>query len=77
MNKIQNVLNDEESMKQIKELADMLTADNGGQGEQGGKSEAPTQSPQNFFKAWGAFLRLRKASLRKRHRQGVLILQSL
>ena len=59
MNKIQNVLNDEESMKQIKELADMLTADNGGQGEQGGKSEAPT-SPQNmdflsFFKAWGHF----------------------
>jgi len=48
MNKIQNVLNDEESMKQIKELADMLTADNGGQGEQGGKSEAPTQSPQNM-----------------------------
>lgn len=44
MNKIQNVLNDEESMKQIKELADMLTADNGGQGEQ---SEAP-QSPQNM-----------------------------
>lgn len=41
MNKIQNVLNDEESMKQIKELADMLTADNGGQ------SEAP-QSPQNM-----------------------------
>ena len=37
MNKIQNVLNDEESMKQIKELADMLTADNGGQGEQGGE----------------------------------------
>ena len=35
MNKIQNVLNDEESMKQIKELADMLTADNGGQGESG------------------------------------------
>lgn len=48
MNKIQNVLNDEESMKQIKELADMLTADNGGQGEQGGKGEAPTQSPQNM-----------------------------
>lgn len=48
MNKIQNVLNDEESMKQIKELADMLTADNGGQGEQGGKSKAPTQSPQNM-----------------------------
>lgn len=48
MNKIQNVLNDEESMKQIKELADMLTADNGGQGEQGSKSEAPTQSPQNM-----------------------------
>lgn len=48
MNKIQNVLNDEESMKQIKELADMLTADNGGQGEQGGQSEAPTQSPQNM-----------------------------
>ena len=47
MNKIQNVLNDEESMKQIKELADMLTADNGGQGEQGGQSEAP-QSPQNM-----------------------------
>lgn len=45
MNKIQNVLNDEESMKQIKELADMLTADNGGQGEQG---EMPTQSPQNM-----------------------------
>lgn len=44
MNKIQNVLNDEESMKQIKELADMLTADNGGQG---GQSEAP-QSPQNM-----------------------------
>lgn len=43
MNKIQNVLNDEESMKQIKELADMLTADNGGQG---GQSEAP-QSPRN------------------------------
>ena len=43
MNKIQNVLNDEESMKQIKELADMLTADNG---EQGGQSEAP-QSPRN------------------------------
>ena len=41
MNKIQNVLNDEESMKQIKELADMLTADNGGQGE------AP-QSPRNM-----------------------------
>lgn len=41
MNKIQNVLNDEESMKQIKELADMLTADNGGQ------SETP-QSPQNM-----------------------------
>ena len=38
MNKIQNVLNDEESMKQIKELADMLTADNGGQGEQGGQN---------------------------------------
>ena len=52
MNKIQNVLNDEESMKQIKELADMLTADNGGQGEQGGQSEAP-QSPKNmdFFSA--------------------------
>lgn len=48
MNKIQNVLNDEESMKQIKELADMLTADNGGQGEQGGQSEAPTPSPQNM-----------------------------
>lgn len=48
MNKIQNVLNDEESMKQIKELADMLTADNGGQGEQGGHSKAPTQSPQNM-----------------------------
>ena len=48
MNKIQNVLNVEESMKQIKELADMLTADNGGQGEQGGKGEAPTQSPQNM-----------------------------
>lgn len=47
MNKIQNVLNDEESMKQIKEFADMLTADNGGQGEQGGQSEAP-QSPQNM-----------------------------
>lgn len=47
MNKIQNVLNDEESMKQIKELADMLTADNGGQGEQSGQSEAP-QSPQNM-----------------------------
>lgn len=47
MNKIQNVLNDEESMKQIKELADMLTADNGGQGEQGGQSETP-QSPQNM-----------------------------
>lgn len=47
MNKIQNVLNDEESMKQIKELADMLTADNGGQREQGGQSEAP-QSPQNM-----------------------------
>ena len=47
MNKIQNVLNDEESMKQIKELADMLTADNGGQGEQGGQSEAP-QSPRNM-----------------------------
>lgn len=47
MNKIQNVLNDEESMKQIKELADMLTADNGGQGEQGGQSEAP-QSPKNM-----------------------------
>ena len=47
MNKIQNVLNDEESMKQIKELADMLTADNGGQGEQGGQREAP-QSPQNM-----------------------------
>lgn len=82
MNKIQNVLNDEESMKQIKELADMLTADNGGQGEQGGKSEAPTQSPQNMdfsqlLQSLGAFLRLRKASLRKRHRQGVLILQSL
>ena len=44
MNKIQNVLNDEESMKQIKELADMLTADNG---EQGGQSEAP-QSPRNM-----------------------------
>ena len=47
MNKIQNVLNDEESMKQIKEFADMLTADNVGQGEQGGQSEAP-QSPQNM-----------------------------
>ena len=47
MNKIQNVLNDEESMKQIKELADMLTADNGGQGEQDVQSEAP-QSPQNM-----------------------------
>ena len=47
MNKIQNVLNDEESMKQIKELADMLTADNGGQGEQGGQGEAP-QSPKNM-----------------------------
>ena len=82
MNKIQNVLNDEESMKQIKELADMLTADNGGQGEQGGKSEAPNKVHRtwtffSFFKTWGAFLRLRKASLRKRHRQGVLISQSL
>ena len=33
MNKIQNVLNDEESMKQIKELADMLTAGNDQQNE--------------------------------------------
>ena len=73
MNKIQNVLNDEESMKQIKELADMLTADNGGQGEQGGQSEAFL----SFSKAWAAFLHLRKASLRKRHRQGALISQSL
>ncbi len=47
MNKIQNVLNDEESMKQIKELADMLTADNGGQGERGGKSEAPQSPPEH------------------------------
>lgn len=81
MNKIQNVLNDEESMKQIKEFADMLTADNGGQGEQGGQSEAPqslrTWTFLSFSKAWAAFLLLRKASLRKRHRQGVLILQSL
>ena len=46
MNKIQNAAR-RESMKQIKELADMLTADNGGQGEQGGQSEAP-QSPQNM-----------------------------
>ena len=81
MNKIQNVLNDEESMKQIKELADMLTADNGGQGEQGGQSEAHkalrTWTFLSFSKAWVAFLLLRKASLRKRHRQGGLILQSL
>ena len=76
MNKIQNVLNDEESMKQIKELADMLTADNGGQGEQGGQSEAP-QSPRNMDFSQLLQSRLRKASLRKRHRQGVLILQSL
>ena len=46
MNKIQNVLNDEESMKQIKELADMLTADNGGQGEQDVQSEAPQSPPK-------------------------------
>ena len=76
MNKIQNVLNDEESMKQIKEFADMLTADNGGQGEQGGQSEAP-QSPQNMDFSQLLQSLLRKASLRKRHRQGVLILQSL
>lgn len=31
MNKLQNVLNDEESMKQIKELADMLAGETGGQ----------------------------------------------
>ena len=51
MNKIQNVLNDEESMKQIKELADMLTADNGGQGEQGGQSEAPQSPEHGLFSA--------------------------
>ncbi len=33
MNKLQNVLNDEESMKQIKELADMLAGEMGGQQE--------------------------------------------
>lgn len=81
MNKIQNVLNDEESMKQIKELADMLTADNGGQGEQAVRAklqQAPgTRTFLSFSKAWAAFLHLRKASLCKRHRQGVLILQSL
>lgn len=47
MNKIQNVLNDEESMKQIKELADMLTADNGGQGEQGRSERSSTKPPEH------------------------------
>lgn len=43
MNKIQNVLNDEESMKQIKELADMLTAEGGSQSE-----TPPPQDAQNM-----------------------------
>ncbi|WP_298486331.1 hypothetical protein [uncultured Ruminococcus sp.] len=43
MNKIQNVLNDEESMKQIKELADMLTAEGGSQSE-----TPPQQDAQNM-----------------------------
>ena len=43
MNKIQNVLNDEESVKQIKELADMLTAEGGSQSE-----TPPQQDAQNM-----------------------------
>lgn len=81
MNKIQNVLNDEESMKQIKEFADMLTADNGGQGEQGGQSEAPqslrTWTFLSFSKAWAAFLLLRKASLAQATQTGGLDIAKL
>ena len=53
MNKIQNVLNDEESMKQIKEFADMLTADNGGQGEQGGVSPPAESKPAQATQTGG------------------------
>lgn len=47
MNKIQNVLNDEESMKQIKELADMLTADNGRTGRTGRSERSSTKPPEH------------------------------
>ena len=45
MSKLQSVLSDEESMKQVRELADMLS---GGSTEQkaGNTSDAPSQSPQ-------------------------------
>lgn len=81
MNKIQNVLNDEESMKQIKELADMLTADNGGQGEQGGQSEAP-QSPRNtdfsqLLQSLGGVSPPAESKPVQATQAGVLILQSL
>lgn len=60
MNKLQNVLNDEQSMKQIKELADMLAGEMGGQqgtsADGGGSSaqSAPVQQnnapPPDFAK---------------------------
>ena len=45
MSKLKSVLSDEESMKQVRELADMLS---GGSTEQkaGNTSDAPPQSPQ-------------------------------
>ena len=42
--KIQSLLNDEESMRQIKELADMLTAGQATSGEQNGSSSMPDMS---------------------------------
>lgn len=48
MNKLQNVLNDEESMKQIKELAGMLGSELGDQEQvQNVNVPQPVQSPQN------------------------------
>lgn len=48
MNKLQNVLNDEESMNQIKELANMLTAEmpQNNQNAQSNTSNPPAPAPQ-------------------------------
>ncbi len=49
MNKLQSVLNDEESMKQIKELADMLTSEGqNGQAMQDMPQQQTAQPPADF-----------------------------
>lgn len=49
MSKLQNVLNDEESMKQIKELAEML-GNEVGEPEQSSENKAPSDTPLDFSK---------------------------